>query len=301
MTRPPAFRYFLEVAKLGSIRRASQNLNVAASAISRQIILLEHEIGTPLLERLTRGVRLTDAGEILSRHLKESELNHELAIGWIQEIKGGRRGHVKVAAVEGLIGNFLPRVMRQLLNEYPQISVEILLHGAERVTDMLRNDECDIGLVIQPRDISNLAVGASLLTDFTAVMAPDHPLAERGNLTISDVSPHPVVLHAKTFSSRTLVDRAARRSGVTLNVVIETNSIEGMKYFAKAGLGIIFVPAFVVDRECKAGELVAVPMADREFRKLRLLVFTRRGRRLSPAGDRLLKMLVSGFHAADAP
>jgi DNA-binding transcriptional LysR family regulator len=295
-----AFKYFFEVAQLGSIRKASQKLNVAASAISRQIMLLEHDVGTPLVERLSKGVRLTDAGEIMFRYLGEASLIQERALGWIEEIKGAQRGRVKVATVEGLMSNFLPRTLKQLNEKYPNIQVEMLVVGADRVTDMLREDECDIGLVFQPRDISQLVIYAEHKTDFAAVMPPEHPLAGRSTLTIEEVAPYPVVLNASSFTTRTLVDRAAARARRPLRIVIETNSIEGMKSFAKSGLGIIFLPAFVVERERRSGELVTIPMSDREFRELKLFVLTKQSRSLSPAGNRLLSTLVDGFQALEA-
>jgi DNA-binding transcriptional LysR family regulator len=296
--QPSTFKYFFEVAQLGSIRRASQTLNVAASAISRQIMRLEHEIGTPLIERLNKGIRLTDAGEILYRHLGESALIQERALGWIEDIKGARRGRVRIATIEGLLGNYLPRVLRHLNEAYPNIQVEIMVVGADLVTNMLRDDMCDIGVVLEPDDISQLSICAELVTDLTATVTPDHPLARRDSVTISDIAAFPVILNSSSFSTRRLVDRAAKRAGCTLSPSIEINSIEGMKFLARAGLGIIFVPAFVVEREQARKELIAIPLMDAEFSKLKLFVLTKQSRRLSPAGARLLNLLVTEFRTA---
>src|ERR1700721_280815 len=116
----PAIRYFDAVRKAGSIREAARRLNVASSAVNRQILKLEAELGTPLFERLPNGLKLSSAGEVLTRHVAivlrdavrtESELN---------ALKGIKTGRVEVIAAESLSADFLPSVIGQLLEKHPR-------------------------------------------------------------------------------------------------------------------------------------------------------------------------------------
>src|SRR5690242_5543318 len=96
-------RYFLAVGRLGSIRQAADELHVAASAISRQIALLEDDYGTPLFERHAQGVRLTAAGEIFAQHARTTLREFERVRSDIDDVRGLKRGEVKLAVVEGVI------------------------------------------------------------------------------------------------------------------------------------------------------------------------------------------------------
>src|SRR5271155_4091774 len=92
-------RYLDEVARTGSIRQAARRLNVAASSINRQIILLEATIGTPLFERLRGRLRLTAPGEMLIAHVRETLKDHARVMAQIEDLKGMRRGQVTVGTM----------------------------------------------------------------------------------------------------------------------------------------------------------------------------------------------------------
>ena len=91
-------KYFDMVVRLGSIRQAADRLNVASSAINRQIIKLEKYLGTPLFERLPRGMRLTPAGEVLIGHVRNTLRDFDAVLAEIEDFKGSRKGIVAVAA-----------------------------------------------------------------------------------------------------------------------------------------------------------------------------------------------------------
>ena len=111
--------YVDEVARQGSIRAAAEKLNVAASAVSRQIKSLEDELGTPIFNRQPRSVTLTAAGEILLVHIRDTlrDMNRTRAL--IEDLKGLRRGEVSVALMSGLAGNIVPRVAMSATSTSP--------------------------------------------------------------------------------------------------------------------------------------------------------------------------------------
>src|SRR5271163_1116718 len=105
-----SLRYFDAVRRAGSIREAARRLNVASSAVNRQILKLEAELGTPLFERLPGGLKLSSAGEVLTRHVAIVLRDAERARSELDALKGIKTGRVELIAVEGLSADFLPNV-----------------------------------------------------------------------------------------------------------------------------------------------------------------------------------------------
>ena len=102
-------RYVDEIARAGSIRKAAEQLHVTASAVNRRVMDLEAELGAPLFERRPRGVRLTAAGELFVRYIREQSGDVERMKSQIEELKGLRRGTVRIACSQALALDFLPR------------------------------------------------------------------------------------------------------------------------------------------------------------------------------------------------
>src|SRR5271170_4158968 len=117
-----ALRYVDEVARLGSIRRAAEVLNVASSAVSRQILKLETEIGTPLFERSRRGVQPTPAGDVLLRHIRETMSDYRRATAEIANLSGIMSGSVSIISLESLAVRFMPPVIEELSARHPHVT-----------------------------------------------------------------------------------------------------------------------------------------------------------------------------------
>src|SRR5262245_28837188 len=112
-------RYVDEVARVGSIRKAADQLNVTASAVNRRIMDLEEELDTPLFERRPRGVRLTAAGEVFVSYLREQNSDLERMKSQIEDLKGMRRGTVRVACSQAVALDFLPRQIAEFRKRHP--------------------------------------------------------------------------------------------------------------------------------------------------------------------------------------
>ena len=117
--------YFVEVARQGSVRKASEHLNVSASAIDRQILAAEEEMGVPLFNRLPGGMRLTTAGEFLLRGALDWQKDFTRINGQIGDLSGLRRGQVRLAVIEALAHGFLLRIISTMRTQYPGIAVDM--------------------------------------------------------------------------------------------------------------------------------------------------------------------------------
>jgi DNA-binding transcriptional LysR family regulator len=259
----PAIRYFDAVRKAGSIREAARRLNVASSAVNRQILKLEAELGTPLFERLPGGLKLSSAGEVLTRHVAIVLRDAERARSELDALKGIKTGRVEVIAVEGLSGDFLPQVIGRMLQEHSRVRIKVMSAGSLNVPAAVINGDVDLGMAFSlPRnaELHQLAVGRFHLG---AVITPDHPLAGRKRVRIADCADFPLIMSDAQLSIRTLLHPIIVHSGRAITPTIEANSIELMKNLAKRNLGIAFMSRIGLEQEIRDGQLVHVPLEDR--------------------------------------
>lgn len=230
--------YFISAARLGSMRLASEEHHVAQSAISRRIQALEKEIGTPLLVRGSRGVVLTEAGARLVASIEAVDNETTELISEINELRQLRRGHVRIAAVESMLPNVLPRVLEAYLAAYPNISFDVTVSTTPTVVAMVRDGDADIGIAFSPTmtpDIKRLFRSRECLL---AVMAPDHPLAVSKEVSVAEVAHWPFALQASGSGMRSLFEGACADAGCHLQPAVETSSLELLHHFAMAGSGI---------------------------------------------------------------
>lgn len=259
----PPYQCFEAVARLGSIRRAAGRLNVSASSVSRQILKLERDLGVPLLARHTQGVRLTPAGEILARFVHDRSREFARLRASIDELKRLERGHVSIRTVEGMLGGFLPRAVAAFARRHPNLTYEIMIAGTDDVMRAVAEDRCDLGIAFEPQPHAGVAIVGRMSQPVLAIVAPDHPLAARDWVSLADLAGFPVGLPDRSFGIRHIVDAAGAAEGVRLQVQLETNSIDMVRQFAIAGMGVGFLPAFAFEREARA--LVGVTVRDPRF------------------------------------
>ena len=252
-------------------------------------------MGVSLFERLPRGIRLTTAGEIVARHLQKSHLAEERMYEWLNEVKGGLRGTVTVAMIEGMITQFMPPLIREFKDKFPNVDLKLRVAGTDEAANLVRNDEADFGIVYQPRDLSELVIDAQFTSKFCAVFNPEHPLSKRKSLLLKDVSHYPTVLNDKTFATRNIIDQACAQSGLRLNVSATINSIEGAKQLARLGVGVVFIPAFAVRTEIAKGELSYSVLSEKIFSNIRFMVVRNRDRELSKSATNFQRILLAAF------
>jgi DNA-binding transcriptional LysR family regulator len=251
--------YVDEVARTGSIRKAASHLNVAASAISRQILALETQLGTPLFQRLPKKLILTAAGEVLIGHIRQTLKELTRAQAKIEELKGLRRGEITVAMMSGLASNLVPGTVKQFRLANPRVKLILTLFTTgEEIQSAVANGEADLGIGFDFTKDSNLKVLARAVGKLGAVMAPSHPLAKQASIRLSDCMDYPVVVADGSTAIRPYLDAAFTRAALDLQPIIETNAIEIMRHAAILENGITFLTPFDIEFERRAGRLVYV-------------------------------------------
>jgi DNA-binding transcriptional LysR family regulator len=286
-------RYFNEVAKLGSIRKAADRLHVAPSAVSRQIAQLEHEVDAVLFERSKMGVQLTVAGEVLARHSHRIFRDLDRARTGIDDLRGLRRGEVSVWVIEGIVSGLLPDILARFHERYPGVSFKVLTASTDRITEALLSDEADIGITFNAPPRAEIEVVGEFTEPLYCLVAASHEFANHTSLTLADVCTQPLALSEHSFGLRQIFARAVAKRRLKANVMVTTNSLELTKTMAATGKAIAFMPALTVIKELATGSLRAIPVEEGDFVRGRSSISIHRDRPLPHAAHEFLKLLTS--------
>ncbi|MCS4260362.1 LysR family transcriptional regulator [Pseudomonas protegens] len=286
-----AIHYFDMVRRCRSIREAARRLNVASSAVNRQILKIEDEIGAPLFERLPGGLRLTMAGEILSRHANLVLQDLERVRLEFDALRGLKSGHVEIATAEGATVDLLPSVLKRMRDHYPQVTIGVTVQGSQSIPQALINSRADLGLAFAvPRaaEIRQLSVGHFRLG---ALVSPDHPLAERGSVNFATCAEHGLILAKSELSIHHLLAPLHKRLGLLDKPPLQSNSMELARQMARHNMGVAFQTRVGVEADLQKGELLHIPLSDQGGIYSDLGLYARSGRDLPSAVEALAHLL----------
>lgn len=288
-------KYLDEVSRAGSIRKASLKLNVASSAINRRIIELEEELGTPLFERLPRGLRLTAAGEVLIQHVRETLREHERTLARLNGLRGLMRGEVTILTMAGLAANLLADALEEFRASHPRVKLTVQVVSGERIMQKLVAGEADLGLGYNLPGNPRLSTAAELDHRLGAVMAPDHPLATRTTIRVADCLSYPIISAEQGMSLRDAVEMLVPTNS-EFAPIVETNSLELMKRMARRAPHIAILNRADIEQDIAAGLLVFVPFGATRGRQVISLVHRSKGS-LDPAASMLARFIEDAMTA----
>ena len=271
-------RYVDEVARTGSIRKAADHLNVTASAVNRRIMDLEEELGTDLFERRPRGVRLTAAGEVFVDYLRRQDGDVERMKSQIEDLKGMRRGTVRIACSQALALEFLPRKIGEFRKRHPLVSFDVKVLDHEQAMAALASYEVDLVLVFRPPFLANFQPLMTLEQRLVAVMAADHPLAAKRTVRLRDCAAYPVALAERSIGGRQLLEEVAARSRLNFNIAAESNSFEMLRGLVMQANLISF--QIRIGAPAGGKEVVARDIDDRDVPRANLVLGQLRSRNL---------------------
>lgn len=298
MFHPPRSYVYLDtVARAGSIRKAAEILHVASTALNRKILELEAELGTPLFERLPRGVRLTAAGEVLVNTMRRGLSDLRSAVSQIEQLRGMVRGTVRLGCAESVSTDLVPSAIAQYQQSHPGVQFRVLAGVTGQLVAALRADEVELVLVHDPEPSDDLRVIASLDQPLCAMMRPDHPLAGRQKIRLADCQKYTVALGDHSFGSRRLLDVLMARSRMSLKVTLEASTVQMLKEFTRQTGAISFQFQIGTEQEVRKGELVSIPLTDRSLSASQLVLAVRDGRALPVATLSFAQALVARLAA----
>ena len=280
-------RYLRAVVRTGSVTRAAEVEHVAQPSISKQIRLLERELGQPLFHRVGRRVVPTEAGLVLAdcagRVLDDIAATAATLAG-----RGlGAGGSIALCATETVADYLIPGALSALREAHPGVRVSVEMLGTDDAVARLLNDATDFAVVVLPLTDSRLDVHPLLEEDVLLILPPNHPWANRPSVPIGDVvrDPH-LLLSMPGLGLRAQVDEAAQSLGISLVSGIEMRSQHAQMAMVASGGGIALAPRMSVEGR---RDIVAIPI-DPPLRR-QLGWARRRGRHLPAAATELIALL----------
>ncbi len=234
----PQLEMFLAVAEEGSFTRAGERLHVSQSAVSRQIGLLERELGGRLFHRDGRRPSLTHAGELLAA--TASSLSRQLAdvAGQISDVHGLRRGRLRLAGGMSVCMYILPRMLKRYRALHPDVDLRVTSGTSEAILRKLRSHEVDLALLTLPVLEKDLEVVPVLKEEMVVVTAPGHSLVARPTVDPRELGRYPLILYERGSRTREAVENFLREEKVSFEVAMETENAEIIKAMVANGNGI---------------------------------------------------------------
>jgi DNA-binding transcriptional LysR family regulator len=275
---PRSYVYLDAVARAGSIRKAAEKLHVASTALNRKILELEAEAGTPLFERLPRGVRLTAAGEVLVNTVRRGLAELRSAGSQIEQLRGLVRGTVRLGCAESVATDLVPATIAHYQQTHPGVTFQVVSGVTQQLVAALLADQIELVLVHDPEPSDDLRVIAALDQPLCAMLRPDHPLVKRRTLRLADCQKYMVALGDHSFGSRRLLDAVMARGALTLKVALEASTVQMLKEFTLQTGAISFQFQIGTLKEVRSGDLVSIPLSDRGLVGSRLVLAARNGR-----------------------
>ncbi|WNW10979.1 LysR family transcriptional regulator [Pseudomonas sp. DTU_2021_1001937_2_SI_NGA_ILE_001] len=257
-----AIRYFLQVVNSGSISEAASRLHVVPSAVSRQISRLENELGSPLLERQSRGVALSPAGELLAAYARRTLLDAEQVSQEIAALRDQSEALISIACTEGFASHCLPRAIAGFRQRGANSCFRIDVATAAEVTRRVREGEVDIGFSFSLGAAKGISVAYSQPAPVLALVAPQHELAGQGSLALHEVVRHPLALPGPHTTIRQLLDLYSSREGINYRSILDTDHLESLLNFCMAGHAITFCGELFARERLQTGQLIALEVPE---------------------------------------
>lgn len=266
-------RTFRSVAELGSLSKAADRLRIAQPALSRQIKLLEHELRTKLFVRNGRGMALTDAGKVLLARIGGLVRQLEQVRDDVASLSGAPSGQVVLGVVPTVSAVLASRLAQAVLRAQPGISLRIVESYGGHLLDWLHRGELDVAMIYGRGPDLHLRTETLARDELMVVGARGSGLARRKGVSIDWLARQPLILPSPSHGLRALIDAAAAKRKLALNVLLEADSFRVHVDVVESGRGYTVLPPSAIFRELQQGRLEATPIASPRLTRELVLAF----------------------------
>jgi len=286
--------YLAAALRYGSMRAAGDALDIAPSVVSRQIALLEKELGFQLLEKKGRnGVTGTEAAQVLLECHEQRNASIDHAMIRLDTLRNSKSSTLRIVATEG----FLPSIRRHLfdvLGRQPNASLIIDFMSVPQLTQELLDDRAHLALVFAPIPHADLEILEHVHQPLHLIVPKDHALAAcKTSVSFRAITAERLALTSPTIGIRQLVRRVETYEKVSLVPELTTSSLELIKHFVLSGRGVTLAPTIAFEEELSSGEAVALTVENATFLTAQACILAKRDRPPSKAVQDCVAMLRS--------
>jgi DNA-binding transcriptional LysR family regulator len=230
------------IAEAGSFTAAGDKLHVSQSAISRQVLLLEDELGEPVFHRVGRRVRITPAGDALLQLSHRVFQDLQDTIAGISDRQESLKGTMRLVGGMTVCLYVFPALLAELRRVHPQLELKISAGSAEKCIAQLRSGTADLALLTLPIESPDLVAVQVIDEELLLVGDVKHPLARKKKITPADLTGQPFVLFESGSNTRRVVDEFFVKERIDPRIVMETENVEILKAMVRTGVGITIAP-----------------------------------------------------------
>ncbi len=287
-------RYLVALADERHFTRAAQREHVAQPALSQQIRKLEQSVGLPLVERTTRRVALTEAGELLVARARRILAEVEAADAELQRIAGVQTGHVTLGAIHTMAPVDISLALAIFHERHPGVELTVREESSEELAELLRIDQLDLAFLSVTERIEShgLALTQLVSEELVAVLPPEHRLAGRRRIRMIDLAEEQFISYRPGARLRELLVAAGTHAGFAPRVILELNESQRIRRLVARGLGVAILPRS--DAEAPGAHTARVALVEPSLRRDITLAW-RTDRRHSPAAAEFLAMVQELF------
>ena len=281
---------FATVAATGSLTASARKLHVSQPALSRELKAFEQRLGVMLFERHAKGMRLTQAGEVLNRYavrLFELERTAEAAM---QEIAGALRGRLTLGASNTIGTYVLPPLLATFRRQRPHVEISLFVGNTEQVSQGVDDMRFMLGFIEGPLHLQGLRSTVFQHDEIMPVAAPDHALFARKVLKPEDLSGEPLLMREHGSGTRELIAAALQRQNITPGETMEFGNTEALKRAAVHGGGIAWLPRICMLNELADGSLRTLPVRELTITRP-LMMVERESAQMEPAAAAFVRLL----------
>jgi DNA-binding transcriptional LysR family regulator len=281
---PKALRYLTAVAQLGSVQAAAREVSISASAIDRQILLLEESLGVPLFERQPRGMRLTAAGELLlALSLRwRADLNRTLSD--IQHLQGVSHGQLRLAVMDSHANGLMPEFVHTVATDYPGVMLDVEVVNTDDALRHLTDGDVDLAVAFNLKPSRDLHIVSTADLPLGCVVAPSHPLAAQQHATFKDVAAWPLAAQSRALAIRRYLERRHNWLLEEARPPLVTNSLQLVKSLVRSGSHVALTSELDAGPEILDGSLRFIPLRDKSAQAQTVGVVISANRPLSRIG-----------------
>ncbi len=289
-------KYIDAVARAGSIRKAADKMSITSTALNRRVLAMEEDLGVSIFERIPNGVRLSTAGELLIKHIRAQLSDIERIQTQIADLKGVRRGHIKIASGQAAMTELLPELLTDYRHQYPAVTFEVMVCNRHDSEKLLADYSADIAIVFETVKHVHFHSLIDIPQQPHVVCSAAHELSGLDTIRLSQCLDFPLALPTPNNGLRLMLDRVVHKNGGILSPSIQSDNYDFLNRCLCDNNTLSFqLPiAMPSDRASLQDKgLCAIPIDRRDVPAGYLSVGQLRGRTLPVAAARFIDTLAN--------